>query len=102
MSLVVGIVNFVLLILMFTNHGLLLGLSDKYEKMDSLTGTPCLDDLSYFNGKEVIVKALGKVKDFSDIRFSYLPSLNLSKAERKKRLQDGFHFDCNCLRCERE
>ena len=55
-----------------------------------------------FNGKEVIIKALGKVKDFSDIRFSYLPSLNLSKAERKKRLQDGFHFDCNCLRCERE
>ena len=55
-----------------------------------------------FNGKEVIVKALGKVKDFSDIRFSYLPSLKGSKAERKKRLQDGFHFDCNCLRCERE
>ena len=55
-----------------------------------------------FNGKEVVVTTLGNVKDFSDIRISYISYLNVSKAERKKRLQKTWHFDCNCSRCERE
>ena len=50
-------------------------------------------------GKEMFVRTIEDVENFSEIRISYL-DITEKTVERKKRLKELYFFDCKCLRCE--
>ena len=53
------------------------------------------------NGKEISIRALEKVENFSEVRISYIkPSDNTEN--RRNKLKLHYHFDCECRLCEDE
>ena len=51
------------------------------------------------SGKEVVVRTIDNVKDFSDIRISYLKVLYASTEIRRKKLLESHYFLCECSKC---
>ena len=51
------------------------------------------------SGKEVVVRTIDNVKDFSDIRISYLKVLYASTEIRRKKLLESHYFLCECPKC---
>ena len=49
-------------------------------------------------GKEMVVRTIEDVEDFSDIRICYINKTEKT-LERKKLLKKHYFFDCKCLRC---
>ena len=53
----------------------------------------------HFIGKELAVRAIEDIEDFSKVRVSYLPDIATFSFVRKKLLKDAYFFDCTCPRC---
>ena len=51
------------------------------------------------SGKEVVVRTIDNVKDFSDIRISYLKVLYANTEIRRKKLLESHYFLCECPKC---
>ena len=68
-------------------------------------GYSALDHSCDFNavwinvGKEMIVRTIHEVENFSDVRISYI-DVTKKTQDRKKVLKEHYFFDCKCLRCE--
>ena len=73
-------------------RGLYLG----YSSLDH----SCAPNAVWFNvGKEMIVRTIEDVNQYSDIRISCFYMIEKTH-ERKKYLQEHYFFDCKCVRCE--
>ena len=60
----------------------------------------CAPNAVWFNnGKELVVRTIEDVKNFSDLRISYFDARERT-AERKNYLKRTYSFDCKCVRCE--
>ena len=51
------------------------------------------------SGKEMIIRTIENVNDFSDIRHSYLKNLSASTKKRQEKLLQDHYFLCECTRC---
>ena len=60
----------------------------------------CSPNATWFNvGKEMVIRTIEDVEDFSEIRISYLDGRKKT-AERKALLQKNYFFNCKCVKCE--
>ena len=60
----------------------------------------CAPNAVWFNvGKEMVVRAIEDVDNFSEIRISYFDEREKTE-ERKNYLKKVYFFDCKCVRCE--
>ena len=60
----------------------------------------CAPNAEYIeNRKEILVRTIEDVENFSDLRVSYSDPCGKTQ-ERRKYLKEKFFFDCKCVRCE--
>ena len=53
------------------------------------------------DGKNIIIRTIeNNVKNFNDLRFSYLPKLYERTIERRIRLMKSYYFLCDCPNCQ--
>ena len=53
----------------------------------------------HHNGKEMIIRTIDKVEDFSKIRHSYLKILTANTKKRREKLLQDHYFLCECPKC---
>ena len=51
-----------------------------------------------YQGKEMIIRTINNVEDFSDLRISYLLKLYENTSRRRQKLLKEYYFLCNCSR----
>ena len=54
----------------------------------------------YSKGKELVVRTIENVDDFSQLRISYLPNLFEKTESRREKLMQDYFFLCQCSRCQ--
>ena len=54
----------------------------------------------YSKGKELVVRTIENVDDFSQLRISYLPNLFEKTESRRQKLMQDYFFLCQCSRCQ--
>ena len=52
-----------------------------------------------YQGKEMIIRTIDNVEDFSDLRISYLLKLYENTSRRRQKLLKEYYFLCQCSRC---
>ena len=54
----------------------------------------------HFRGKDMIIRSIEKVNDFSELRHSYLQNLTASTKIRREKLLQDHYFLCECSNCQ--
>ena len=53
----------------------------------------------HFRGKDMIIRAIDNVNNFSDLRQSYLQNLTATTKKRREKLLQDHYFFCECSNC---
>ena len=54
----------------------------------------------HFRGKDMIIRTIENVNDFSDLRQSYLQNLAATTKKRREKLLQDHYFFCECSNCQ--
>ena len=92
------LINSITLVDEYGDHG---GVIGKGLFLDaSVINHSCIPNAIYvYHGKELIVKTIEEIGNFSDLRLCYINNL-ISTEKRRKILMEQYFFHCQCLKCE--
>ena len=56
--------------------------------------------IQHFRGKEMIIRCIENVNNFSELRLSYLQDLTATTKIRRQKLLEKYYFLCECSNCQ--